>query len=263
MECNAYGFPLPPLKERFDRFDEGIEVLIRLLLAEGLQLLDGKYFTADRRPLRAEAGPAPVPADHHRRQRADAHPARRRPLVRGMERVGPGHPPASPSSRRSCAGTARTLGRDFSTITCSCLLRWGGRFARRPARDAGRVARRGRRPGRHRPADARQAGVAVPARRRASLARVAGRFPALARTGAWLRRRAPLTGHRATRRAGPSGSAAAIEAERDGASAGATGVAAAPRPPDSVKNSLISSALPFEEPVEVPVETGLAEVSAA
>ena len=31
MECDAYGIELPPLKERFDRFDEGIEAMIGLL----------------------------------------------------------------------------------------------------------------------------------------------------------------------------------------------------------------------------------------
>jgi F420-dependent oxidoreductase-like protein len=31
MECDAYGIDLPPLKERFDRFDEGVEVIVRLL----------------------------------------------------------------------------------------------------------------------------------------------------------------------------------------------------------------------------------------
>ena len=31
MECDAYGIYLPPLRERFDRFDEGVEAIIRLL----------------------------------------------------------------------------------------------------------------------------------------------------------------------------------------------------------------------------------------
>jgi len=31
MECDAYGIDLPPLKERFDRFDEGVEAIVRLL----------------------------------------------------------------------------------------------------------------------------------------------------------------------------------------------------------------------------------------
>src|SRR5215475_6333460 len=31
QECDAYGIELPPLKERFDRFDEGIEAIVGLL----------------------------------------------------------------------------------------------------------------------------------------------------------------------------------------------------------------------------------------
>ena len=31
MECDAYGIDLPPLREQFDRFDEGVEAIIRLL----------------------------------------------------------------------------------------------------------------------------------------------------------------------------------------------------------------------------------------
>jgi F420-dependent oxidoreductase-like protein len=30
-ECDAYGIELPPLRERFDRFDEGVEAIVRLL----------------------------------------------------------------------------------------------------------------------------------------------------------------------------------------------------------------------------------------
>ena len=33
-ECDAYGIPLPPLKERFDRFDEGVEAIVGLLSQE-------------------------------------------------------------------------------------------------------------------------------------------------------------------------------------------------------------------------------------
>lgn len=33
-ECDAYGIELPPLKERMDRFDEGVEAIVRLLSDE-------------------------------------------------------------------------------------------------------------------------------------------------------------------------------------------------------------------------------------
>lgn len=41
-ECDAYGIPLPPLKERFDRFDEGVEAIVKLL-TETESDLDGRY----------------------------------------------------------------------------------------------------------------------------------------------------------------------------------------------------------------------------
>src|ERR1700755_3725430 len=31
MACDAYGIDLPPLRERFDRFDEGVEAIVGLL----------------------------------------------------------------------------------------------------------------------------------------------------------------------------------------------------------------------------------------
>ena len=42
QECDAYGIELPPLKERFDRFDEGVEALVMLLSQEHSDL-DGAY----------------------------------------------------------------------------------------------------------------------------------------------------------------------------------------------------------------------------
>jgi alkanesulfonate monooxygenase SsuD/methylene tetrahydromethanopterin reductase-like flavin-dependent oxidoreductase (luciferase family) len=42
QECDAYGIALPPLKERFDRFDEGEEALVLLLTQEHSDL-DGQY----------------------------------------------------------------------------------------------------------------------------------------------------------------------------------------------------------------------------
>ncbi|GAA1547021.1 TIGR03560 family F420-dependent LLM class oxidoreductase [Kribbella lupini] len=42
METAAYGIDLPPLKERFDRFDEGVEAMIALL-TEKVANYDGRY----------------------------------------------------------------------------------------------------------------------------------------------------------------------------------------------------------------------------
>jgi F420-dependent oxidoreductase-like protein len=44
MECDAYGIELPPLKERFDRFDEGVQAMIALL-TEKVANFDGQYVT--------------------------------------------------------------------------------------------------------------------------------------------------------------------------------------------------------------------------
>ena len=42
LECDAYGIDLPPLRERFDRFDEGVEVIVRLL-SDTTTTFEGKY----------------------------------------------------------------------------------------------------------------------------------------------------------------------------------------------------------------------------
>ena len=42
QECDAYGIDLPPLRERFDRFDEGIQAIIGLL-TQAATTFDGKY----------------------------------------------------------------------------------------------------------------------------------------------------------------------------------------------------------------------------
>jgi F420-dependent oxidoreductase-like protein len=43
QECDAYGIDLPPLKERFDRFDEAVEVIDSLLTKE-VSNFDGRYY---------------------------------------------------------------------------------------------------------------------------------------------------------------------------------------------------------------------------
>src|SRR6266496_4197631 len=43
-ECSAYGIDLPPLKERFDRFDEACEIIVSLL-TETEASFAGKHYT--------------------------------------------------------------------------------------------------------------------------------------------------------------------------------------------------------------------------
>jgi F420-dependent oxidoreductase-like protein len=58
-ECDAYGIPLPPLKERFDRFDEGLEAIVGLLSNE-TTTLDGHYVRLND----ARCEPKPVQRPH-------------------------------------------------------------------------------------------------------------------------------------------------------------------------------------------------------
>jgi F420-dependent oxidoreductase-like protein len=58
-ECDAYGIELPPLKERFDRFDEGVEAIVRLL-SDTTTTFDGRH--VQLREARCE--PKPVQRPH-------------------------------------------------------------------------------------------------------------------------------------------------------------------------------------------------------
>ncbi len=59
MECDAYGIDLPPLRERFDRFDEGFEAIVRLL-SQTTTTFAGQYV----RLTDARCEPKPVQRPH-------------------------------------------------------------------------------------------------------------------------------------------------------------------------------------------------------
>jgi F420-dependent oxidoreductase-like protein len=59
LECDAYGIDLPPLRERFDRFDEGVQAIISLLTHE-TSTFDGRYVTLTE----ARCEPKPVQRPH-------------------------------------------------------------------------------------------------------------------------------------------------------------------------------------------------------
>ncbi|MBV9381692.1 MAG: TIGR03560 family F420-dependent LLM class oxidoreductase [Streptosporangiaceae bacterium] len=59
QECDAYGIELPPLRERFDRFDEGVEIIVRLL-TQATTTFSGKHF----RLTDARCEPKPVQRPH-------------------------------------------------------------------------------------------------------------------------------------------------------------------------------------------------------
>ena len=121
LECDAYGIELPPLKERFDRFDEGVEAIVALLTQE-TDHAERKVRPAHRRPLRAQAGAAAPPAHHHRRRAAGPAPCGPRPAGRSSgtcsprtRRTGSTWPGRSaPTARRSAATRARSPARSTS-----------------------------------------------------------------------------------------------------------------------------------------------------
>jgi F420-dependent oxidoreductase-like protein len=59
MECDAYGIELPPLRERFDRFDEGVQAVIALL-SQPISAFAGRYV----RLADARCEPKPVQQPH-------------------------------------------------------------------------------------------------------------------------------------------------------------------------------------------------------
>ncbi len=59
IECDAYGIELPPLRERFDQFDEGVEAIVRLL-SQPETTMTGRYI----RLAEARCEPKPVQRPH-------------------------------------------------------------------------------------------------------------------------------------------------------------------------------------------------------
>src|SRR5262245_44165954 len=59
QECDAYGIDLPPLRERFDRFDEALEVMVKLF-TETTADFDGTYYSLKD----AYCEPKPVQRPH-------------------------------------------------------------------------------------------------------------------------------------------------------------------------------------------------------
>jgi F420-dependent oxidoreductase-like protein len=121
QECDAYGIPLPPLKERFDRFDEGVAAIISLLSNEGSSF-DGRYVQLHD----ARCEPKPVQRPHPpiviggngptRTLRAAARFAQQWNSTAGIEHW----PAARDVLRTRCA----EIGRDFDEIDCSVNLRY-------------------------------------------------------------------------------------------------------------------------------------------
>ncbi len=121
MECDAYGIDLPPLRERFDRFDEGVEAILALL-TEPVTTFTGQYVKLTE----ARCEPKPIQRPHppvtiggrgkKRTLRAVARWAQQwNVLVENPEQW---H-----ELKDVLAGHCAAIGRDVNEITCSVNVR--------------------------------------------------------------------------------------------------------------------------------------------
>jgi F420-dependent oxidoreductase-like protein len=121
MECDAYGIELPPLRERFDRFDEGVEAIVGLL-SQPVTTFSGQYV----RLTDARCEPKPVQRPHppvtiggRGKQRTLRTVARWAQQWNAIV--------ASPEDwlelKEVLAGHCAAIGRDVSDITCSVNVR--------------------------------------------------------------------------------------------------------------------------------------------
>jgi F420-dependent oxidoreductase-like protein len=117
MECDAYGIELPPLRERFDRFDEGVEAITGLL-SQPVTTLRGRYVQLTE----ARCEPKPVQQPHPpitiggsgrtRTLRTTARWAQQwNSIIRD--------PAEWRELKQVLAGHCAAIGRDVAEITCS------------------------------------------------------------------------------------------------------------------------------------------------
>ena len=124
METAAYGIDLPPLRERFDRFDEGVEAIISLLSQE-TSTLHGRYVKLTD----ARCEPKPVQRPHppitiggRGRTRTLRTAAR---LAQQWNAITPG-PEDWLSLRETLVEHCASVGRDPGEIICSVNVRVEG-----------------------------------------------------------------------------------------------------------------------------------------
>jgi F420-dependent oxidoreductase-like protein len=121
QECDAYGIALPPLKERFDRFDEALDV-VNLLLTQETSDYDGKYYQL------AEARNEPKPVQQPRPPFVIGGLGEKRTL-RSVARIGDhwnfpgGGVDVFNQKKEVLAKHCADFGRDISEITTSTHLR--------------------------------------------------------------------------------------------------------------------------------------------
>jgi len=132
QESDAYGIELPPLKERFDRFDEALEVITQLL-TNTTSTFDGKHYQlrdayCEPKPVQQPSIPITIGGGGEKRTlRAVAKYAQHWNLAGGTPEV---FTHKVSVLREHCAA----FGRDPAEITTSTQLRFG------EGQDAGEVA---------------------------------------------------------------------------------------------------------------------------
>jgi F420-dependent oxidoreductase-like protein len=121
METAAYGIDLYPLKERFDRFDEGTEAMIALL-TEKVANFDGKYIKLTE----AYCNPKPVQTPHPPITIGGKGPKRTlRAVARWAQQwnVIVANPEEWKSLKDVLVQRCEEVGRDVNEITCSVNVR--------------------------------------------------------------------------------------------------------------------------------------------
>jgi F420-dependent oxidoreductase-like protein len=123
MECDAYGIPLPPLKERFDRFDEGVEAMV-LLLTETVSNFQGQYVQltdarCEPKPIQQPHPPITIGGTGRKRTLRTA--AR---WAQQWNSLGRGGVDEWLDLKSVLAAHCADIGRDVSEITCSMNIRY-------------------------------------------------------------------------------------------------------------------------------------------
>jgi alkanesulfonate monooxygenase SsuD/methylene tetrahydromethanopterin reductase-like flavin-dependent oxidoreductase (luciferase family) len=117
LETSMYGLELGPLRQRFDRFEESIEALVRLL-RDDVAELDGTYVTLRR----ARREPKPVQAPHPPLTIGGGGERRTLPLVAKYGdcwNLSKWDPDLFTRKREVLREACLSSGRDFTSITCS------------------------------------------------------------------------------------------------------------------------------------------------
>jgi F420-dependent oxidoreductase-like protein len=121
MECDAYGIELPPLRERFDRFDEGVEAIV-LLLSQAVTTYPGRYVRlTDARcePKPAQRPHPPITIGGSGRKRTLRTAAR---WAQQWNMISSG-PEQWAELKAVLTSHCAEIGRDVGEITCSVNLR--------------------------------------------------------------------------------------------------------------------------------------------